>query len=312
MTVLLIGLGNVQELTLVADAVEAHGGDAILCDVRQWPSDLPLTINPTKDGATLGTIFNYSEITGVYVMSHHLFKIYNKRFKESLEKNLLPVIRQLREYRAMFESLCQILEYRGATVIPLLRNHNWQGRKPWQLFLYDDEKIPTPKTIFSNERGEVETFFEQHGRVVYKPVSWGGVPHELSYNDLDDDRIDKLATAPVQFQEFIDGEDLRVYVLSDEVIGSIKYSSQSFSFKVDMKRGDSDEIDVEDATISEDIEATAIRAAQSAGLIFGAADIRRRPDGTHVLLELNETPRIAPADIRANQDIADSLAKILV
>lgn len=311
MAVLLVGSGDQREQRLLADAIETRGHKVINCDVRQWPNGPPLTVIPESDTAVVGTAFDYTDITGAYVNYHQVFQPYDLRFRDQFNESFFPVLNQLREYRGLFESICRTLEYHGTTVIPPLRNHHLQDRKPWQLHIYEDSDVPIPDTVFTNDPTEVRSFYEAHDRVIYKPITRGGVPHELTADDLVATRLETLATAPVQFQEYIEGDDLRVYVLNGEVVGAIAYESEQFSFKLDIKEGNEDSVAVHPVTLSDDISTTVTHAADQAGFIFTAADIRQRPDGTYALLELNEAPRFAAADLRAGQDIAGTLAEFL-
>lgn len=312
MTVLLVGYSDLQEQVLLADAIETRGHEVLNCDVRDWPGGPPITLTPGSSEALLGTQFDYDDITGAYIHHSLLFQPYESRFTDQLTDDLIPVLNQLREHRSIFQSLSRILEDHGADVIPPFRNYGFQDRKPWQLHLYDLNNLHIPDTVFTNDPDELRSFYDTHERVIYKPVTRGGGPHELTDDDLTQERLEKLATAPIQLQEYVPGDDIRIYILNGEVIGAMRYESDQFSFKLDLKNGDRDSIDIHAATISEDIATTVTRAAKQARLIFTAADVRRRQDGTYSLLELNETPRFAAAHTHIGQDIAGQLAEFLL
>lgn len=310
MAILIIESADRAESSLLADAVEERGEDVITCDPAEWPSDKPLTMTASGDGAVFDSEFDYEDVTGAYVNCHRLFRPYQLRFRDQLKQNFAPTLNQLREYRGMFDGLFRILDWHGIDVLPHPRNHYWQEQKPWQLYLYDAIDVPVPDTLFTNDPAEVRAFYEHHDRVVFKPVTRGTSPHVMTDDDITEERLKGLATAPVQFQEYIEGDDLRVYVLDGEVIGAIRYESDNFSFKVDLKEGQ--DIHVEAATLSDDIVETATTATEKARLKYAAADVRRRPDGTHALLELNESPVFSPADTEAGQDVSGALAEYLV
>jgi hypothetical protein len=312
MTVLLAGYGDQREQVLLADTIETRGHEVLNCDAREWPRGPSFTLTPGSDEALLGTEFDYGDITGAYIHYSQLFQPYEPRFNDQLNDDPFPLLNQLREYRSIFQSLSGILEDHGADVIPPLRNYGFQDRKPWQLHLYELSNLHIPDTVFTNDSDKLQSFYDTHERVIYKPVTRGGVPHELTDDDLTQERLAKLATAPIQLQEYVPGDDIRVYVLNGEVIGALRYESDQFSFKLDLKNGNGDSIDIHAATISDDIANTVTHAAQQAGLIFTAADIRRRPDGSYALLELNETPRFAAAHVHTDQDIAGPLAEFLL
>ena len=305
-----MGEGDFEEFELLSDAAASRGGDVVFCDVTQWPGEKPITYAPEEDGATLGTEIDYDEISGVYAHPAELFRPLTLRFHDALDENLWPTLNQIREHRAIFESVCYTLDRRGVTVIPPLRNYRWHDRKPWQMKLCNDEGVPVPDTLFTNSPDAVRRFFRDHDEVIYKPVSRGGSPKRLTDEDLTEARLADLATAPVQFQEFAPGEDIRVYFLDGEVIGGIRYLSENFSFKVDLMDGD--DVDVEAFRPSAEMKAAVERAAEKSGLVFGGVDIRRESDAEFEILELNDVPRFAAADMLTEQDIAGELAEFLL
>lgn len=309
MTVLLVGPGDRLELTLLADAVADYGSDTSVVDVTDWPGDTPVTSHPGRDETTVDVPVSLEAVTGAYVVCHELFRPYEPRHADVLETDLGPGLTQLREHRSLFESLCAQLEHRGATVVPPLDAHHVQDRKPALLDRFVRDGLPVPETVFTNDPGEVEAFADRHERIVYKPVTRGGAPHELAASDLTQERLEKLATAPVQFQAFVPGDDRRVYVVDGEVVGAFTYDTDRFSFKRDQRAGD--DVTVERVSVSAEVAATARRATDLAGLQFGAVDVRRRPDGDHALFEVNEAPRFAGADEYCDLGVADALAASL-
>lgn len=309
MSVVLVGHGAIPEFELLVDAIEERGDEATVCDVRKWPGEPPLTVRPDADSAVFGKAIEYSDVTGVYVDCHNLFRPYEPRFRSNLTDDLFPALSQIREHRGLFESISWILEQHDVNVVPSLSKQRLQDRKAWQLHRYRSEDIPVPDTLFTNDPDETRNFFKNHDNVVYKPTTRGGKPHIMEDDDLTEASLARLATAPVQFQEYVEGVDLRVYVLDGDVIAAARYESEHFSFKLDIEKGIN--VDAFRASISPAIEDSVTRAAEITGLQFGAADVRRRPDGSHMLIELNESPQFASAEIKTDQDIAGVLAEYL-
>ena len=116
MTVVLIGQGDSEEFELLSDAIEHRGGESLVCDVTQWPGDTPLTYDPSEDGVTLGSRIEFDDVTSAYVSPSRLFQPGEVRFSESMSQNLRPTLNQLREHRAMFESVCYTFDERGVDI----------------------------------------------------------------------------------------------------------------------------------------------------------------------------------------------------
>jgi glutathione synthase/RimK-type ligase-like ATP-grasp enzyme len=309
MSVLLVGYGDRPELELLADAVAAHGATYEYVDVTQWPGETPATIRPGDDRVTVGIDVDVDDVVGAYVVCHELFRPFEPRHRDQLDDDAGAGLNQLREHRGLFESLVRLLERHGTTVVPPLSRQRWQDRKPQQLDLFTRADLPVPETTFTNDPEAVRAFADRHDRVVYKPVTRGGAPHELESSDLTDERLARLATAPVQFQAFVPGDDLRVYVVDGAVVGAFRYESERFSFKRDQRAGD--QVDVAAVSLHDDERDTARRAVDLADLQFGAVDLRRRRDGEHALLEVNEAPRFAAADVHCELGVADALVDLL-
>lgn len=306
MAVLLVGSTEVPELEHLAAAVRDRGGEPRLVDVRDWPGET-LSLTPGERRAEFGTAFEYDEVRGAYFHAQALFR---PAYRVSeLDGEVAPTLNNWREHRSLFESLCRIFESDGIDVLPRLHNHYMQERKPWQLDRYLDRGVPVPDTVFTNDPERVRAFYDRHDRVIYKPVSIGAPPHELTEEDLTPERLEQLATAPIQLQEFVPGDDLRLYVLDGEVVGATRYVSDNFSFKLDQQ--EHEEVELEPASVSDEVETTAVRATEAVGLEFGAADVRRSEDG-HALLEVNQTPTMTGADVLADQRVAEAVADYLL
>ena len=288
--------------------------------MTDWPGGTPLRFRPHGDGFTLDSTFDYDSIESVYVHVQALFRPYDPLDHEDLDDrdDIYSALDQRKEYRSLFASVCQVCESEGIAVLPeeqnyaLLpeeQNYALQERKPWQLRLFEQQDLPIPDTLFKNDPDEVRAFYDDHDEVIYKPTSRGAPPTVVEEEDLSPGRRSKVETAPVQFQEFVPGNDLRVYVLDGEVVGAMRYESEAFSFKIDQHENRS--VDVTAATISGEVRETAVQAAEALGLTFGAADFRLTPDGDHRLLELNPAPANAGADEFAGQNVATAVADYL-
>lgn len=317
MTVAILGPSELPEMESLADAVRARGGEVVFSDLLDWPGEEPVRFAPGEDAATVGRDVDYDDLDGVYVHVHELFRPKNVRYRGEARDaddadEVWASLSRWREYRSFFESLCRTFDARNVEVLPSPHARYLQRRKPWQLDQFERAGVPIPDTVFTNDPEEVRRFADRHDRVVYKPVTRGAPPSELDAADLSDERLDTLGAAPVQFQELIEGEDVRAYVLDGEVIGATRYESEgdSFSFRVDQYEGA--EVGLSPASVSADVADTVRRAAAAIDVTFAAADVVCGPDGDHALLELNQAPGFAAADAHADQEIADAVAAYLL
>jgi glutathione synthase/RimK-type ligase-like ATP-grasp enzyme len=204
-----------------------------------------------------------------------------------------------RERGDVFTAMLSRWEHAG---VPLYNGLSASPRmtKPFQLALLKDAGLPVPVTRWTNDPGEVRSFAGER-RVAYKPVSGGAATRAMTDDDLAPSRLDLLARAPVTFQSLLPGEDIRVYVLDDEVIAAIHIVSRALDFRGHEERCVA--IDLPAA-----VRRQCILAAQVIGLRFTGMDLKRDARGTLRFLELNNSPMFLGFDARAGTDVAGRLA----
>lgn len=178
--------------------------------------------------------------------------------------------------------------------------------KPYHLECLRAANIPVPQTLVTGDPEKVLAFCR--GReVVYKPVAGGALCRLLKEEDKTPERLALLEAAPVQFQEYIEGRDLRVFVLENKVIASFFIKGEGIDY-----RESGGKVRVEPCEISPEIGRMCIKACQTLGLIFGAMDIKLRPDGSAVCIECNPSPMFEGFDRFASVSIVSQLAAYLI
>lgn len=161
-------------------------------------------------------------------------------------------------------------------------------RKAYQLRVAQDVGLDMPDTLITSCIGAVREFVAPrgHDRIVYKAFSatekeWRET-RLLKDNELD--LLENVKYAPVIFQEYIEAEvDLRVTVVGDKIFPAAIYSQET-SYKVDF-RIDMGDTRVEATDLPADVEDRLHTLMRRLGLVYGAIDMRRTPDGRHVFLE---------------------------
>lgn len=176
--------------------------------------------------------------------------------------------------------------------------------KPYHLQRLKASGIPVPKTLVTSDADQLLEF-SRHRDVVYKPVAGGALCQLLKEEDKKPERLKRLATAPVQFQEYIEGEDLRVFVLDGKVIAAFIIEGEDIDYRKDTVR-------VIPFEITPTIESLCIRACDALGLIFSGVDLKLKPDGTVVCIECNPSPMFEGFDRVAPQSIVSQLASYLI
>jgi glutathione synthase/RimK-type ligase-like ATP-grasp enzyme len=186
-------------------------------------------------------------------------------------------------------------------------------RKPMQWAHARAAGLELPDTLVTTDPGAARAFLADHprGAVVCKALL--AVPGAWRETRLvtgsDEARLADVALAPVTFQEYVPGVDLRVTVVGDRVFAA-ELDATATSYPVDVRMV-LDESVVRPVELPPAVEKALLALAQRLGLVYGAADLRRRPDGRHVFLELNPAGQWLFVEARTGQPITAAVVDLL-
>jgi len=296
--VVIVGPADDIHVTLVAERVRAAGVPAVVLSTDTFPAALRITFGDDLediaiDGAPLRPAC-------VYVRDLHAGpRAAAELAADTSGDDYWRAMAASRERSEMLMALVHRWEEIG---IPMYNGMLRRPRitKPFQLALLRRAGLPVPETRWTNDAAEVRRFADGR-RVAYKPVSGGAATQELLPTDLTDERLAALRAAPVTFQTLMSGEDVRVYVLDDEIIAAMRIVTRSLDF-----RGHEDRI--ERIALSDEVQQQCRRAASALGLRFTGMDLKRADDGTLRFLEANPSPMFVGFDERAGTEIGARLA----
>ncbi|MBC7114306.1 MAG: ATP-grasp domain-containing protein [Archaeoglobi archaeon] len=148
---------------------------------------------------------------------------------------------------------------------------NTAGNKFLTYFRFLKEGIPFPRTILGRE-------ILLHFDAVKKPVfGYQGIGVELRMRG-------EFIKDFSMVQEFIRGEEYRVFVIGDEIFGAVRKVPREGEWRANISLG----ARAESAELDEEILELSIRASSSVGCIFSAVDLILGSE-PH-FLEVNATP----------------------
>lgn len=303
MTVALLGGENDPQIRAVGRELDALDQPWEIWNAENWPGESPLAVE--VDGGTSLTVteeLSPSAVDAVY-LRRISFDPRGPEFEGELEERPYSLVNQLREYRGLVLSALRYLDTAGVPIVNPPETLGLHGLKPYQTALFEDAGLPVPATLATNDPDRVATFHDRVDEVVYKPVGGGGHARLLTETELTGDRLDRLANAPVQFQERLSGTNHRLFVVDGEVVATGRIESDELDYRLG-------EHDVTAADLAADIEDAAVRAADVLGLRFAGVDVVVDDDSFGVL-EANPSPMFATFDELAGTDVAGQLAASL-
>ncbi len=186
-------------------------------------------------------------------------------------------------------------------------------RKPFQWEVANRVGMNMPRTLVTNEPGAARSFIEQVGvnKTVFKAFlasteEW----RETRLVEMSDlNRIDSVRYAPVIFQEYIDGVDLRITVVGDRLFtAEIDARQTSYPFDMRMVIG---EAEIKPIELPSAVHDSILRFMGELGLVYGAIDMRRTTDGRFIFLEVNPAGQWLFVEQRTGLPISKAVADLL-
>jgi len=187
------------------------------------------------------------------------------------------------------------------------------ARKLFQLRVARECGLRIPRTRVTNSPEAALAFADETGATtVYK--AFAATEHSWRETRLlrpeERDLIHHVQTAPVIFQEYIDGSyDLRITIVGDEIFAA-KIASQEMDYKIDF-RMHIDNVPITEIELPEDVAQGLKALMTTLGLSYGAIDMRLTPEGEFVFLEINPTGQWLFVERATGQPIARAMAELM-
>lgn len=301
MAILILGAPDEDHAAHLFQALSERQADPVYFDTRNFPAQLKLSYSPaypftgslkTPEGKTL----SFEAIRAVYWRTY-------MGIQTSGEESPYAEEMAGREIQSALSSWMRNLDCRWVNPIHAIEMHR---SKAHQTHLLNMAGIRTPRTLISNDPEAVTAFCEaEQMNVIYKPVSGGAHTQKITCDDLTPERLKELSKAPVQFQECIDGTDIRVYLLGEQLFAA-EIQSQTLDFR------DDPTAPIIPISLPEQVQEDCRTLAELFGLCFTGIDIRRTPTGEYVFLEGNPSPMFIYFEKVTEYPITQSLVELLL
>lgn len=291
---------------LMCARLDDLGYPYLFLDQAQFPGRYDLTWELGADGVQ-GSItspegvLDLSDLTGVYAR-YVSFKGGPERpeFSE-LEKQMADAEYQL--------ALMQLLELLPCTVVNRAGTSVSNDSKIYQGFLAEEFGLLTPRTLATTDPEAARAFYEaQGGDIIYKSLSGvRSIVHRLTGEDLGE-RLERVRNCPTQFQERIEGVDIRVHTVGDRVFPT-EIHSEANDYRYARREGMG--ITLEETKIPDVVAQSCLGMARALGLHLSGVDLRRTPDGRYYCFEVNPSPGFIFYESNTGQPISTAVAHLL-
>jgi hypothetical protein len=304
--ILLCGIPSEGPLRLVAERLEAFDEPFVSFNQRDFHgSEIAFEVTGTRvDGElrVMDQAFPLDAFSAVYS------RLMDDRCLPELISE--PSESSLRTYcRSFHDTLIRWLEVAPALVINRLAPMATNSSKPYQTQLLREQGFLVPETLITNDPDLVRDFQAEHGRVIYKSISSiRSIVQTLGDDDME--RLERIRWCPTQFQAFVDGTNVRVHVVGEEVFATAitteatdyRYASQQSGEPAQLRA----------AELSDELAEKCVRLAQALGLTFAGIDLKVTPDDDVYCFEVNPSPGFSYYESSTGQLISEAVARCLM
>lgn len=291
---------------LMCARLDDLGYEYLFLDQAHYPGRHGLTWSLGPDGVqgsvTAGDrTVNLADLTGVYAR-YVSFRggperpEYSEREKQMVEA----------EYQI---SLMTLLDLLPCTVVNRSRASLSNDSKIYQTMLARSFGLYAPRTLATTDPGAARAFYEScDRRVIYKSLSGvRSIVQRLTDADLGE-RLERVRNCPTQFQECVEGVDLRVHTIGDQIFAT-EIESDANDYRYALREGAS--LSLTETDIPGDIAEACLGLSRSLGLVLSGVDLRRTPDGRFYCFEVNPSPGFLFYERSTGQPISLAVAELL-
>jgi len=188
--------------------------------------------------------------------------------------------------------------------------------KPYQWAVAREVGLCLPRTLVTNKPEVARQFIDEVGvgRTVFKAflATYEAWRETRVIERADLTQLESVRYAPVIFQEYIEGIDLRITVVGDSIFAA-EIDARKTSYPFDMRMVVGEAI-VRPTKLPTKVQEAVLNLQHRLGLKYGAIDMRRTQTGEYVFFEVNPAGQWLFVEQRTgmpiSQGVADFLAKL--
>jgi glutathione synthase/RimK-type ligase-like ATP-grasp enzyme len=239
---------------------------------------------------------NLEDITGIYV---RYVQYRNPMKRDGISDREEELIKA--EYEA---SLMHLVDAMPSVVVNRVRASISNDSKVFQQQLLSSFGFLTPRTLVTTAPEQVVAFYERcRKRVIYKSLSGvRSIVRRLEDKDLP--RLELVRNCPTQFQEIVDGVDIRVHIVGEEV-----FATELISDASDYRYANS--LTARAIDLPPEVASACVRLTRSSGLMLSGIDLRRTADDQYYCFEMNPSPGFIFYERSTEQPISEAVARLL-
>jgi glutathione synthase/RimK-type ligase-like ATP-grasp enzyme len=303
--ILVSGVLGDAMIELMCARLNSMGYRYLYLDELRFPADFNITWSAGVEGVNgyvsspAGRV-NLRDITGIYA---RYVQYRSRKRGDGISDHEEELIKS--EYQV---TLMRLFDVMPSVVVNRVSASVSNDSKVYQQLLLASFGFRTPRTLVTTVPAEAVAFYEACGRkIIYKSLS--GVRSIVRvFDERDLPRLELVRNCPVQFQEMVEGVDVRVHTVDDKVFAT-ELSSEASDYRYAATTGDS--LTARAVDLPSDVASACVQLARTAGLMVSGIDLRRTRDGQYYCFEINPSPAFLFYERATKQPISEAVATLL-
>jgi glutathione synthase/RimK-type ligase-like ATP-grasp enzyme len=305
--ILICGISSEPPTRLVLEAAEKLGVQTWILNQRECAqSDCVVEIS---GGRLVGRLWTpageigLEDVSGVYVRLTEWQTLPEYRGRGRRTPDGLSVAHA----RAFHEVFQEWLEAAPCLVMNRADASASNMSKPYQSQWIAESGFEVPDTLVTNDADALAAFRRRHRRVIFKSVSSiRSIVQELTPRY--EKRLDQLRYLPTQFQELVEGTDVRVHVAGGRVLAT-EIRTDSVDYRYAGRDGEA--VEMRATSLPPEIEEKCLRLSRDLDLPLCGIDLKRAEDGRYYCFEVNPSPAFSYYQGQTGQPIAEAIVESL-
>ncbi len=243
---------------------------------------------------------NLDDITGIYV---RYVQYRGQRKRDGISDREEELIKA--EFQA---SLMHLFDAMPCVVVNRVRASTSNDSKLYQQLQLSSFGFLTPRTLVTTQPEQAVAFYRTcRQRIIYKSLSGiRSIVRRLEEKDLP--RLTLVCNCPTQFQEIVEGVDIRVHVVGEEVFATeLKSAASDYRYAA----GTGESLTARAIDIPPAVASACVRLTRSSGLMLSGIDLRKTSDDRYYCFEVNPSPGFIFYERTTGQPISEAVATLL-
>jgi len=304
--ILLCGIPSETPMDMVRERLESLGASYVVLNQREFARCeifFEITRGQVTGSLTIGSqAYPLQEFGAVYT------RMMDDRCLPELDQE--PPDSELRRYcRGFHDTITRWMEICPAQVINRCTPMGSNSSKPYQAQIIRQHGFLVPDTLITNVPESVGEFQERHGRIIYKSIS-AARSIVQTYQEHDAERLDNIRWCPTQFQNCVEGTNVRVHTVGERVYATA-ITTEATDYRYALRQSGEAAV-LREVDLCDELAEKCLRLARALDLPFAGIDLKITPENEVYCFEVNPSPAFSYYEGHTGQPISAGLAACLM